>query len=62
MKPPKATANHEGGRPRLDPGQIKHKVRLAFKELGEGATNAQLAEHLEVAESTVRNWRKVSGL
>lgn len=49
------------GRPRLDPAQIKHRLRLALKELPE-ATNAELAEHLGIGETTVRNWRKVAGL
>lgn len=49
------------GRPRLNPGEIKHKLRLARKELGEGATNADLAECLEISERQLSRWRELVG-
>lgn len=62
LKPPKATDNHEPGRPKLDAGQVRARVRIALKELGDGATLAALAERLDVSETTARKWRKVAGL
>lgn len=62
-RPPMATAASEsGGRPRLDPSQVRERLRIAMKELGPSATNAQLAEHLDIGETTLRSWRKVAGL
>lgn len=57
--PPLAKDEREVGRPKLDASQIRERVRIARKELPD-ATNAQLAEHLDVSESTVRRWRKVA--
>lgn len=55
--PPVATADdREGGRPKLDPGQARQKARLARKDLGSGATNAQVAEHLGISERTLQRW------
>ena len=59
VEPPLAEAS-EGGRPRLSPGQIRHRLRLARKELGEGATNAQLAEKLEISERTLARWLRLA--
>ncbi len=59
--PPEAT-EPRAGRPALDASQIKQRIRLALKELGADATNAQLAEHLDIGDTTLRKWRKVAGL
>lgn len=56
-----AESHRAGGRPKLDASQIRQRLRIAIKELPE-ATNAQLAEHLDIGETTLRNWRKVAGL
>ncbi len=62
QNPPTASQSHAAGRPRLDASQIRQTLRIALKELGANATNAQLAEHLDIGDTTLRNWRKVAGL
>ena len=52
---------HLGGRPRLEPGQIRQRLRIAQKELGDNATNAQVAERLEISERTLARWQKLVG-
>lgn len=58
-RPPKVT-EHEAGRPPLDPGQIRQRLRIARKELGPDPTNAALAEHLGISERTLGRWLKVA--
>lgn len=60
--PPAAETGHRPGRPALDLHQIKQRVRIAIKDLGGSPTNAQLAEHLDVSDSTLRKWRKEAGI
>ena len=58
---PRASEDHASGRPKLDPSQIRQKLRIAIKELGSDATKAQLAEHLGIDMRTLGRWQKVSG-
>lgn len=61
QEPPAASESHDG-RPRLTPGEAKHRLRLAAKALGlENPTQAQLAEQLEVDAKTIARWQKLSG-
>lgn len=48
------------GRPTLEAEEVRGRLAEARQALGPHATNAALAEHLGVAESTVRRWRKVA--
>lgn len=59
QEPPQAE-HREAGRPPLDPGQIKQKLRIARKELGADATDADLAELLGVSPRTLDRWQKVA--
>ena len=62
QKPPEATeGNSQGGRPTLDASQIGQRLRIARKELGPDATNAQLAEHLGISDRTLSRWQKLAG-
>jgi len=61
QEPPRATETGHSGRPSLNAGQIKQRLRIALKELGNDATNAELAEHLDISERTLNRWQKVSG-
>lgn len=58
--PPEASEAAEG-RPALDASQIRQKLRIAHKELGDGVTKAALAAHLDITPRTLRRWEKVSG-
>lgn len=61
-QPPLARAEHEaGGRPALDASQVRQRLRIARKELGQDATNAQLAAHLQISERTLGRWQKLAG-
>jgi transcriptional regulator GlxA family with amidase domain len=59
-EPPLAHPERDTGRPSLDPSQIKQKLRIAKKELGD-VTSAALAEHLGVSERTLNRWQKLAG-
>jgi hypothetical protein len=61
LEVPGGTEGREAGRPRIDAGRVRHRLRLARKELGEHATNAQLAEHLQISERTLHRWQNLSG-
>lgn len=61
QEPPTANESHEAGRPRLNPTQIRHKLRLARKELGEDATNADVAELLGISERQLGRWMRAAG-
>lgn len=61
QEPPTANEGHEAGRPRLNPAQIRHKLRLARKELGEDATNADVAELLGISERQLGRWMRAAG-
>lgn len=60
--PPGAKTGHRPGRPALDDRQVKQRIRIAIKDLGGSPTMAQLAEKLDVSETTARKWRKTAGL
>lgn len=49
------------GRPALDPLAVRRRLQDARHALGPDATHAQIAEHLDVSEKTVRRWLKVAG-
>lgn len=65
MEPPPAMPDMPsaaaGGRPHLEPGEIKQRLRIARKELGTGATNAALAEKLGISERQLGRWHKTAG-
>lgn len=61
LTPPVVDAPDAPGRPTLEAEEVRHKLADARRALGQRATNAALAEHLGIAESTVRRWRKVAG-
>jgi hypothetical protein len=47
------------GRPPLDASQIRQRLRIARKEHPD-ATNAELAEALDISERTLGRWLKVA--
>jgi hypothetical protein len=59
QEPPKVKERGEG-RPTLDPGQVRQRLRLAYKELGADVTNAALAEYLQISPSTLSRWQKMT--
>ena len=60
QEPPKAS-EPRSGRPTLDASQIRQRLRIALKELGEGVTKAALAEHLGIDTRTLGRWQKLVG-
>jgi hypothetical protein len=59
-EPPIASAEGEpAGRPKLDAGQIRAKLRIARKD-NPDATNAMLADLLGISERTLGRWQKLS--
>lgn len=59
---PGPAEDHEpAGRPKLEPGEIRQRIRIARKELGVGATKAALAEKLGISERQLGRWLKTSG-
>lgn len=48
------------GRPVLEPAAIRRLLREARSALGPSATQAQLAEHLQVSTRTLGRWQKVA--
>jgi putative transposase len=48
-------------RRRHTPEQVVRKLREAERLLGEGATVAEVAKHLEVSENTFHRWRAQYG-
>lgn len=59
QEPP--TVESSTGRPTLEVTEVRRRLADARQALGQHATNAAIAEHLGIAESTVRRWRKVAG-
>lgn len=48
------------GRPGLDVGAIRRRLREARHALGPDATQAQLADHLSISARTLGRWQKVA--
>lgn len=65
QQPPRADGEHAAGRPPTDPRDIRRRYDEARGEVmaqGRTPTVEAIAEQLDVAERTVRDWKKKYGL